>query len=283
MRERMTLLAYAKLNLSLRVLGKREDGFHEILSLVQTIDLADRIELARCGSGIRVENDLVGLVGQDLAERAAIDVLRAKGVHAGCSIRIRKSIPAGGGLGGGSSDAASVIYGIDQLIPPSLPTGGAADIAAGIGSDVPLFLLGGRVRVSGRGERTAPVEGPPEGAFVVVVPPIHCDTGAVYRGWSARGAVDRPRGTASLDLGENDLLQPALALAPALARYLAAVRDAGGEYSGMSGSGSSFYSAYRREEDAGGAARALETMFPEARVFCCRPVSAGFRVCQEDQ
>ncbi|MDD5264740.1 MAG: 4-(cytidine 5'-diphospho)-2-C-methyl-D-erythritol kinase, partial [Candidatus Bipolaricaulis sp.] len=154
------LLAYAKLNLSLRVRGRRPDGYHDIDSIVQTIDLADRLLVhVTDGDGLHVTNDLPRLEGPDLAERAAAAVLAAKEVRRDVTIDVAKGIPAGAGLGGGSSDAAAVLRFLDLAIPPALPADRLYAVAAELGSDVPLFLIGGCVRIQGRGER---VEARPE-------------------------------------------------------------------------------------------------------------------------
>jgi len=262
--------AFAKLNLSLRVVGRREDGYHEIVSDVQTIDLADRIEIELRGADLRVENDLP-LSGPDLAERAAAVLLEHKDAELGVSIRICKGIPVGAGLGGGSSDAAAVLTTLDRLTPPRLPFETLCSIGAGIGSDVSLFLHGGRVRMGGRGERVSRRLGTAVW-FALVVPPVHCDTASIYARWDARG------GDASTDepaLGENDLLEPALETHPELIPYHEAVASVGGVYQGMSGSGSTFYATF---DDARAAERArieLDERLPDAAVFVCRPTTLG--------
>ncbi|MEN6368559.1 MAG: 4-(cytidine 5'-diphospho)-2-C-methyl-D-erythritol kinase [Thermotogota bacterium] len=272
------LLAYAKLNLSLRVRGRRPDGYHEIDSIVQTIDLADRLRIHVAeGDGLRVTNDLPGLEGPDLAARAATAALATKDARRDITIDVRKGIPAGAGLGGGSSDAAAVLRSLDLVVPPVLPGHQLHDVAAQLGSDVPLFLVGGCVRIRGRGEQ---LESCPElrtETFTVLVPPIHCATPVVYATWHAHPAsTDAP-----CALGANDLLAPALATHPALLPYDRAIRGLGGHYAGMSGSGSAFYAAFVESSEARCAADVLERMFPEARVFLCRPTPSASRRVNE--
>ena len=262
--------AFAKLNLSLRVVGRREDGYHEILSDVQTIDLADRIEIELRGASLRVENDLP-LSGPDIAERAAATLLEHKHVASGVSIRISKGIPAGAGLGGGSSDAAAVLATLDRLTPPRLPFERLCSLGAGIGSDVPLFLHGGRVRMGGRGERVLRRSGTPVW-FALVVPPVHCDTASVYARWDARSG---DAGTGEPALGENDLLEPALEAHPELIPYHEAVASVGGVYQGMSGSGSTFYAAFDDPQAAERARLELSERFGDAAAFVCRPTALG--------
>ncbi len=265
--------AFAKLNLSLAVLGRRTDGYHEIDSIVQTIDLADDIEIdVASGRGITVRNTLCGIQGPDLAERAAAALLASKRIERRIEIHIVKHIPAGAGLGGGSADAASVLRTLDDLTPPRLAAAELAAIAARIGSDVPLFLVGGRVRISGRGETVTRLPASPNERFVIVVPPVHCATAGVYAAWAAhRGGPPAPGTT----LGRNDLLLPALHVQPELHRYHDAVTRSSALYAGMSGSGSSFYAAFDDAACAADCAGALRSALPECAVHECRPTDVG--------
>jgi len=270
----MDLLAYAKLNLSLRVLARRPDGYHEIDSIVQTIDLADciRVRVAK-GDALDVANDLEGLEGPDLAYRAAAALLAAKKTTCKVDIEIHKHIPVGAGLGGGSSDAAAVLQHLDPALPPRLSADELHAVAARIGSDVPLFLAGGCLRLRGRGERLDPCSEPRTETFVILVPPIHCSTAAVYGAWRAEAA---PSDAAST-LGANDLLPPALATHPGLLPYHQAISSSGGAFAGMSGSGSAFYAAFMDPAGAEKAAQALRGLLPQARVLVCRPTASGSR------
>jgi len=269
---RLELYAFAKINLALRVVARRDDGYHEIESLVQTVDLADRITV-QPGVGIRVENDLAEIEGEDLAERAARSILAAKGGGDGVRITVMKGIPAGAGLGGGSSDAAAVISAIDRLFPPRLAYEELLAVAGRVGSDVPLFLRGGLLRVRGRGEIVSPAGPPRSEWFLLLVPPIGCRTSDVYRGWSPPESAAR-----GLKLGVNDLLSPALAIYPELMRYHQGISQIGALFSGMSGSGSAFYAAFPDRGTAEAAAEGLRDGFPEASIFICRPTAEGFRV-----
>jgi len=267
------VLAYAKLNLCLEVHGVRSDGFHEISSLVQTIDLADRIEIAP-GSGVQVSCS-AKLNGPNIAEQAVRALLKQKRTRAGVSIRIEKNIPMGAGLGGGSSDAAAVLAVINRLLPPVTPSSELLEIARSIGSDVPLFLTGGCVRVSGRGDPEAFL--PPRAeAYVLLVPPIHCSTGDVYRVWcesmAGMGRVQKD----GLELGRNDLFPAAMSLAPELKSFRKTVEELGGCYSGMTGSGSCLYAAFGDWNRAEQASVKLARQEPTCRVYYCQPTSTGF-------
>ena len=267
--------AYAKLNLSLRVGPRRPDGFHELDSIVQTIELADRISFVQGGTGLRVESPFPPR--EDLVYRAAQAILAEKRAKVGVRITVEKNIPTGAGLGGGSSDAACVLVLLDRLIPPRLRSDRLAELAAAIGADVPLFLRGGRVRMQGKGERLTFIPPGAEGAFLLVIPPIHCDTAAVYRRYDEihPGGKDSPP-----RLGENDLEEAALSLYPDLAPYPAATASAGGDYWGMSGSGATFFAAFADPDRARAAGEYLRHTLPEARIEVCAPTEVG---CKEQE
>ncbi len=275
----MRLCAYAKLNLSLRVRGRRADGFHEIESLVQTIDLCDVITLELVPSGIEVENDLRLPIDEDLAARAARLLLAEKVDDRGVRIVVHKGIPAGAGLGGGSSDAAAVLRGLDRLTAPLLPPLRLAALAEDLGSDVPLFLTGGLVRVGGRGEKVTGLPTVRQEGFVVLLPPVSSTTKTVYE------AFDRTAsGTsgAALRLGENDLWPAARACYPELAAYDEAIRALPAVYAGMSGSGAAFFAAFATRQAARRACARLAAALPEAQVASCEPTPVGQTIDEGD-
>ncbi|MEA1870752.1 MAG: 4-(cytidine 5'-diphospho)-2-C-methyl-D-erythritol kinase [Candidatus Bipolaricaulota bacterium] len=273
------LHAYAKLNLSLRVTRRRNDGFHDLDSLVQTIDLADTITLERTTGKIEVENDLGIPFEEDLAARAALLLLQEKRVEGGIRIRVRKKIPMGAGLGGGSSDAAAVLWGVDRVTPPSISHVRLSLLAARLGSDLPLFLTGGLLRLSGRGERITPLPHLRTERFVILVPPVHCATAAVYDRFDRLGSSTGRKD--SYSLGENDLYRPALSLYPLLIPYARAIEAVDADYSGMSGSGSAFFAAFADETGAHFAQRDLAATFPTAFVHLCDATDSGYHLCDE--
>lgn len=273
--------AYAKINLSLSVLSRREDGFHEIDSLIQTVDLDDEISVKRSGDSLTVKNSLRIAQEEDLAWRAARLVLDEKGVSCGMQISINKKIPTGAGLGGGSSDAAAVMWAVDLLTPPILSLESLMTMGAQLGSDVPLFLHGGLVRATGRGERITPIFPSRREHFLLVVPPVHCDTARVYQKMSSRIASSRGR-QEDPQLGENDLYKAAIFLYPELTAYAKEIKELDAKYAGMSGSGSTFYAAF---DDARLATRAQERMrqgFPRAQVYLARGTKTGFTAKGEE-
>jgi len=211
--------APAKLTLSLRVTGVRDDGYHLIDAEMVALDLADELEFAD-GDGLEIVGGAgLPVVADDdnLVRRA----LRAVGRTA--HVTLTKRIPAGGGLGGGSADAAAVLRwaGCDDL-----------SIATSLGADVPFCLRGGRARVSGIGDLLEPLP-PRDATFTLLTPPFGVSTVAVYREWDRMGG---PRSD-----GPNDLEPAALAVEPRLAEWRDRLGDATGITPVLAGSGSTWF------------------------------------------
>ncbi len=213
------LFAPAKLTLSLRVTGVRDDGFHLIDAEMVTLDLGDTLELDPDGDGLVVIRDGVREPGDDDDLVAA--ALRMVGRRA--AVVLHKRVPAGAGLGGGSADAAAI-----------LRWSGATDLvaAASLGADVAFCVRGGRARVRGIGEVVEPLAFV-ERTLTLLTPPIHCSTPLVYRRWDELGG---PRGEHG-----NDLEPAALSLVPDLATWRDRLQDATGRRPRLAGSGSTWF------------------------------------------
>jgi len=174
--------APAKLNLMLRITGRRADGYHLLQSVFQFVDYGDELDLAVRDDG-RIErlNDLAGVPAeQDLVVRAARLLQAETGCRLGADIRVHKRLPMGGGLGGGSSDAASALVGLNQLWGTGLDEDRLAALGLRLGADVPVFVRGRAAWAEGVGEQLTPVE-LPEPWFVVVKPPCEVATAAVFQ------------------------------------------------------------------------------------------------------
>jgi 4-diphosphocytidyl-2-C-methyl-D-erythritol kinase len=179
--------AYAKLNLGLRVLYKRPDGYHEIRTVFQTISLADRLDISFTpapATSITVEG--TPEIPDNLVERAALLVTEALCIQARIEFRLKKKIPAGAGLGGGSSDAAAVLLALPVLAGELLTAARLHAIATQLGSDVPFFLHGGTALGLGRGEELYPLPDLPSARGLLAVPDIHSSTAEAYRDLSSR-------------------------------------------------------------------------------------------------
>ena len=262
-----TLLAPAKINATLEILSRREDGHHNLRSVMLPIALYDRIEIEPA-SAQRFSSSDPALANDNLVARA----LARCGLHGLQSATLHKAIPVGGGLGGGSSDAAAVIAAaMKGELGPHDPCDWLA-IARGLGSDVPFFLGGTGALVEGTGERVTPIATLPDWWLVVARPHAAVATADAYRMLAARRASGedvpdtRPRSTsASLAVVDalqrrdfaafegalqNDFHAPILAAYPEVARADAALCEAGARRVLLSGSGSCLFAAFERECDA---------------------------------
>lgn len=212
----LTLQAPAKLNLTLRVLGKRDDGFHEIDTLmVKLPGLADRIEFHETGA-FTFECDAPDLPADEtnLVAKAVRAYESASGLACRHSITLRKIIPHGAGLGGGSSDAASTLLGLDELHGGKLGMHRLREIAASLGSDIPFFLLPAAGRCTGRGEIIEEVPSPPSLRVLLLKPWFSVPTPEAYSHWAASrelpGIPCQPQETDGITM-VNDLERPVFA------------------------------------------------------------------------
>ena len=168
----LTLQAPAKINLTLEVLGKRPDGFHEIRSVIQTINLCDSLRF-RSSRKLQFGSDNPDLVPEEsLVSRAAALLQQASGCFKGATIEISKRIPLVSGLGGDSSDAAAILRGLNKLWRLGLSLPELLELAPRLGSDVAFFVYGGTALVEGRGERVTPLPPLPQRWVVLLVPPV---------------------------------------------------------------------------------------------------------------
>jgi 4-diphosphocytidyl-2-C-methyl-D-erythritol kinase len=173
--------APAKLNLFLHVVGRRADGYHLLQSVFTLIDRADRLRfrVRRDGLVARV-NDVAGVPAEeDLTVRAALLLKEASGTPLGADIEIEKHIPMGAGLGGGSSDAATTLIVLDRLWETGFGPEALAELASGLGADIPFFLPGGAAWAEGTGDELRAIELPPRW-YVVLTPPVHVPTREVF-------------------------------------------------------------------------------------------------------
>ena len=270
----ITIAAPAKLNLSLAVLGRRADGYHAIESLMVAVSVADTLVLRPSAvPGIHlVLHDGGGGVADDiptddrnLVVRAIRAVAARAGVEPALACDLVKAIPAGAGLGGGSSDAAAAIRGVARLWGLDWPRERLADIGATVGSDVPWFFAGGAAIASGRGEHVERVAGLPALAAVIVWPGTPLSTAAVYRVWgeqhvdtASRAGEARRLAVALAEerwrdvwpLLHNDLEPPARGLCADVDDALAALAEAGAIAPRLTGSGSACFALARTFAEA---------------------------------
>ena len=265
--------APAKVNLFLRVFDERPDGFHELATLFQAVDLADHVRVERADESVRLEvhgGELdLGAEEDNLAHRAATRLLAEAGIEGGVRINLVKRIPVGAGLGGGSSDAAAVLRCVAALAGIPRDDGRLRRIGAELGSDVPFFL--GRSPLAagrGRGDVLEPLEALPVADLVLVSPPVHVSTGWAYGALDearrARGGgrgpslAGRPRDWEHVEArAHNDFQEVVASKHPQVARSLEALSAAGARMALMSGSGSTSFGLFADRAAAEVAAGAL--------------------------
>lgn len=179
----LILPAPAKLNLFLHVTGRRADGYHELQSIFQLIDWYDVLHLRLRNDGaLRLQQHTPGLATEDdLILRAAHLLREATGCRQGAELRLEKNLPLGGGLGGGSSDAAAALLGLNQLWDCGLSRAELAVLGLQLGADVPVFVHGHNAWAEGVGERLSPLETLPQAWFLVLHPGVHVNTGEIFR------------------------------------------------------------------------------------------------------
>ncbi len=275
--KKLRIMAYAKLNLVLRVTGRREDGYHLLQSLFCAVDLADEIILEALPRGIELEAPPeLGPPERNLAYRAARLLLEETGL--GVGITLRKKIPAGAGLGGGSADAAAVLVGLNVLYDLGKSKEELMHLGAKLGADVPFFLEKSPAWVEGVGDRVHPVETKVPPAFLLVIPPFSCSTEKVYKAFDELGIPPSPPGPLSrVPPFLNDLWPAAAHLYPELSRLRAILEGVKSLGVGMSGSGSTLFLAFPSVEEAEGARVELSQKV-EARLHVARPVERGYKI-----
>lgn len=280
MRASETLRAPAKLNLTLEVLNRRPDGLHGLRSVMVPVDVFDELEFAPSQRGLEFVCDDSKLQRDNLAERA----LNALDVRETARVSLRKRIPVGAGMGGGSSDAAAVLLAAQRgIVTPRTPVDYLA-LARSLGSDVPFFLVRTAALVEGAGERVTALGPVPHWHAVVVKPPVAVSTADAYGRIDARGLPSRPRNSSvSLRLGEalqrsefetvqalvqNDFHDAIAVEVPEIATALEALSAAGAAKPMLTGSGSCVFALTQTANDRDAIASALR--LPDGyRAYAC--------------
>jgi 4-diphosphocytidyl-2-C-methyl-D-erythritol kinase len=263
----VSFLAPAKLNISLRVFGKRPDGLHQIRSVMVPVSLYDEVIVEQVSAGISVEMDDPVVPGDERnsCHRAAVSFREWAGVPGGIRVRVRKAIPVQAGLGGGSSDAAATLKGLIALTGKSPPPKTLLSLAAAVGADVPFFMLGMPALAEGSGDLLTPVEWRVPFFAVIVMPPFGLPTREGYERLR-RGASGSPGRENPPSFREWEDLVVAVGNDFESAwehdrREISAIkkelREAGAEAAALTGSGSAVFGLFQREKDAQRAKNAM--------------------------
>jgi 4-diphosphocytidyl-2-C-methyl-D-erythritol kinase len=258
------MLSSAKINLSIDVLGKRDDGYHEVEMILHEVDLSDVISLKKISKGIEINCPYSCLPADDrnIAYKAAQVFFEHTGINGGTGITIYKNIPVSAGLGGGSSNAAHVLMGLDRLYETGLGNTGLTSLSEKLGSDVPFFINGGTAFCRGRGEITEAVKTDVVFDILIVKPDIAVSTKDIYAAFRPGCVEIRPDTKTLINaLKANDAVASAenmvnvleyvtLKLYPEIRDIKTKLSELGALNSMMSGSGSAVFGIFRNRYDA---------------------------------
>lgn len=283
--KKLELKARAKINLSLDILGKRPDNFHEVEMIMQSIELHDVVVLEESeGTDIRIiiDHPLLSDGASNIAYKAAKLFKERMGIKKGLKITIVKNIPVAAGLAGGSTDAAAVLKGLNSLWEVGNTPEQLAKLGAELGSDVPFCLAGGTSLATGRGEIITPLPNLPETWLVLAKPPVEVSTAEIYKNFDQHKVLKRPEtksmveGLKSKDfhkiysLMANVLESVTLKKYPVVSELKEAMKSLGLKYVLMSGSGPSVFGVADSSKEAGGFAERLKEKLPEIFVTVTR-------------
>jgi 4-diphosphocytidyl-2-C-methyl-D-erythritol kinase len=269
------LKSLAKINLDLRVLAKRADGFHDLRTVFQTISLADRIDISFEASRKTEITILDDSIPDNLIRRAAVAVMDAMKVHGRVGFVLQKRIPMGGGLGGGSGNAASVLLALPVMAGRVIPFEKLMEIGAGLGSDVPFFLMGGTAMALDRGTEIYDLADVAEEPILLLSPGVHVATGPAYSALGrsltftalsssinsfqafVRALESRRSAKEASPFSANDFETVVFRQHPQLKKIAARLRSLGVEGVRMTGSGSTIFALFASKEERARAERVL--------------------------
>jgi len=278
----MKFLSPAKVNLHLEILGRRPDGYHEIQTLMHRVDLFDEGEITPGGSGIRltVEGEEIPGGTENLACRAARIFVAEAGLRGDLEIRLKKRIPVGAGLGGGSSDAASVLLELNDLLKVGWERDRLMAIGAKLGADVPFFIFQKPALARGVGEKLTPVSLPEPLWFLLLVPPWRISTAWAYEAYDrlAGGKTDPLKIrdsythiTEILPVLKNDLELAALANYPEIGQMKEALLAGGAQGAMMTGSGPVVFGLFPGQKEAEQTEKRIP-LLPGWKTIICRGI-----------
>ncbi len=270
-----SLPSFAKINLGLRVIGKRNDGFHDIFTIYQTVSLHDTLTFTRSGEiTLTCSDDSIPCDEHNLISRAA-NLLRtrsrAKGLDAGAHVHLEKQIPSPGGLGGGSSNAAAALIGLARLWELEICRVELTEIAGQLGSDVPFFLTGGTAVGVGRGTDIEPLHDLEAGSVLIVTPNIAVSTAAAFNALNAatltKSDADHILQICRLEAGSSDFILATMrndfesavfAMHPEIGTVKERLLELGATQALLAGSGASVFGLFDIEETRQTAMKALD-------------------------
>ena len=287
----LTIPAFAKINWSLRVGGKRADGYHEIDTVLQTISLHDSLTFSTANDneiGFGCDDHSIPSDETNLVWRAAAALRERYSIKRGVKVRLEKRIPSEAGLGGGSSDAAATLIALAQLWKIETSANDLGRIAESLGSDVTFFLFGGRARATGRGELIEPLDDPPEQHLLIIKPNVSVSTAKAYdvlnspalTSSDAKPILLRSQASddsASFDLNalHNDFETTVFQFEPEIERAKNALMKSGAKAAMLGGSGSAVFGIFENQDAQERAIQAIE-LETGWRAFPCKTVGRSY-------
>jgi 4-diphosphocytidyl-2-C-methyl-D-erythritol kinase len=280
------LPSFAKINLHLRVLGKRSDGYHELCTVFQTVSLCDQLTFRRSDTiSLTCSDRRLPVDGRNLVVKAA-ELLRARyEVNAGAKVHLHKRIPSSGGLGGGSSNAAVTLIGLSRLWNIPVTRDDLDELGAALGSDVPFFFLGGTALGTGRGEKVEPMADVLENCMLIVTPGVRVSTREAFERLQAPGLTNEDPNrilqicrleAESRDFRHsgaiNDFEESVFGLSPEIERVRDTLLANGAVTAMLSGSGASVFAIFDKKETRQATLKALE-IEPSWRKFAVAAIS----------
>jgi 4-diphosphocytidyl-2-C-methyl-D-erythritol kinase len=279
--------AFAKINLGLRILGKRPDGYHDLETLFLQIDLADRLFFEKKMGGrfeLTCNNPDIPVDASNLCSRAYRLIADASQRQLGVRLHLEKNIPAGAGLGGGSSDAAITLIALNRLLELNLSNDTLYQFATQLGSDVPFFLTGGLCSGRGRGEILEPLAGLPKFCILLVTPPVVVSTAWAYQNYNKLGLtktqknrklassnIEQLTGQELAEICQNDLETAVFEKYEELAAIKVQLKNSGAFASSMTGSGSAMFGLFETQQEA----ESRKQLFKNCSTFVTRPIRWG--------
>ena len=273
----LKILSPAKINLCLHILGRRRDGYHNLSMLMEKVSLCDELTFEKIPSGIEVLSETLDVpVEENLVTKAARLFQEVCGTSCGVRIHLAKKIPMGGGLGGGSSDAAAVLKGLNELWGLHWPISKLAAVGVKLGADVPFFIYDGPAKVEGIGEQITPLKKFPKLWIILINPGVHVATPNAYNLWDQKERMNltqqnqsvRDSGTFEgvIQVLHNDFESVVIPEYPAIQMAKDTLLHAGASGALMSGSGSTVFGLFETKEKRDRALKKIKTE-PKWQVF----------------
>jgi 4-diphosphocytidyl-2-C-methyl-D-erythritol kinase len=281
----MLFLAPAKINLTLDILEKRADGYHEVDMIMQSVSLVDELEMEVISEGISLTSDssVIPLDSRNLVWQAAELLQKRFGVSQGIRIHLKKNIPVEAGLAGGSSDAATTLRGLNLLWGLNLPLGELEKIGAELGSDIPFCIRGGTMRATGRGEILERLPGIPKFSVLLIKPTVGVSTARAYQKFGEKGVTDHPDMAGMMEAisqGNREGIQKKIKnvfeewvpeMQPIILEIMERLKEKGAKCVGMSGSGPTVFVLTDSAEELKGLEKIVQ---PLGTTWICKTLSA---------